>query len=62
MRYRTKKRNISRGILNDQKAFKEMFKVLSYEGNENYNDPYTSSYDPYTSSCTTQNGYGQVLK
>jgi hypothetical protein len=49
MGYRTKQRIHNGGILNGRKAFKEMFKVLSHQGNANQNEP---EIPPYTS----QNG------
>jgi hypothetical protein len=48
MEYRSKQKNISRGISNDWGTLKEMFNILSHEGNANQND-----WD----SFTCQNGY-----
>ena len=39
MGYRTKQRIHNRGVLNGQEALKEMFKVLSHQGNANQNNP-----------------------
>ena len=39
MGYRTKQRILNRGISNEQEALKEMFKVLSHQGNASQNDP-----------------------
>ena len=39
MGYKAKQKILNRGIPNGQEALKEMFKVLSNQGNENQNDP-----------------------
>jgi hypothetical protein len=49
MGYRAKQRLHSRGISNGQEALKEMFSILSDQGNTNQNDP---EIPPYTN----QNG------
>jgi hypothetical protein len=49
MGYRAKQKILNRGISNGQEAFKEMFNILSHEGNTNQNN---SEIPPYTS----QNG------
>jgi hypothetical protein len=46
MGYRTKQRILKREISNGQEALKEMFIVLSDEGNANQNNPETEQ--PYT--------------
>ena len=43
-------RILNRGTLNCGEALKEMFKVLSHQGNANQNDPKIAFY-------TNQNGY-----
>ena len=43
------------GITNGKDRFKELFKVLSYQGKVNQNDPVTPPY-------TNQNGYDQNLR
>ena len=49
MGYRAKQRILNRGFLNGREALKDMFKVLSYQGNVNQNNPEIPSY-------TGQNG------
>ena len=49
MWYRTKQRILNRGILNGQKVLKEMFNIITHQGNANQNDP---EIPPYTN----QNG------
>ena len=49
MGYRAKQRILNRGISNGQEALKEMFSILSHQGNANQKD---SEILPYTS----QNG------
>ena len=49
MGYRAKQKILKREISNGQEALKEMFKVLSHQGNANQNDPEIPSY-------THQNG------
>jgi hypothetical protein len=39
MWYRVKHRILNKGILNGQEILKEMFSVLSDQGNANQNDP-----------------------
>ena len=49
MGYIAKQRMFNRGILNGREALKEMFNILSHQGNVNQNDP---EIPPHTS----QNG------
>ena len=49
MECRAKQKILKREISNGQEALKEMFKVLSHQGNANQNDP---EIPPYTN----QNG------
>ena len=49
MECRAKQKILKREISNGQEALKEMFKVLSHQGNANQNDPEIPSY-------TNQNG------
>ena len=49
MECRAKQKILKREISNGQEALKEMFKVLSHQGNANQNDP---EIPP----CTNQNG------
>jgi hypothetical protein len=45
MGYRAKQRILNRGISNAQQVSKEMFNILSHQGNTNQND---SKIPPYT--------------
>ena len=49
MGYRAKQRILNTGILNGREALKEMFNILSHQGNVNQNDPRIPTY-------TSQNG------
>jgi hypothetical protein len=53
--YTAKQRILNRGISNDQKALKEIFKVLRHQGNANQNNSGIPFY-------TNQNGYDQNLE
>ena len=55
MGYRAKQRILNRGISNGQEALKEMFNILSHQGNANPNNPEIPSY-------TNQNDEDQNLK
>jgi hypothetical protein len=44
MGYRAKQRILNTGILNGREALKEMFNILSHQGNVNQNDPEIPSY------------------
>jgi hypothetical protein len=46
MGYRAKQRSLNKGILNGQQPHKEMFKVLSQQGNANQNNSEVLSYNP----------------
>jgi hypothetical protein len=49
MEHRTKQKTFNKGILNGGEALKKMFNILSYQENENQNDPKIPHY-------TNQNG------
>jgi hypothetical protein len=55
MEYRVKQRILKRGNLDGQKTFKEIFNIVSHQGNENQKDAETPSY-------TNQNGQDQKLR
>jgi hypothetical protein len=55
MGYRAKQRIYNRKNSNGQKSLKEMFNILSHQGNTNKNDPEIPLY-------TSQNGSDQILK
>lgn len=44
MVYRAKLRILNKRISNGQKTFKEMFKIISHQGNANQHDPEIPSY------------------
>jgi hypothetical protein len=44
MGYRTKQRNLNKGISNCQEALNEMFEVLSHQGNTNQNNSEVPSF------------------
>ena len=58
MGYRTKQRIHNRGILNSQEAPKEMFNILSHQGNANQDDPeilpHTSQNGKINNSCDSR--------
>ena len=54
MGYRAKQRILNRGISNGQEGLKEMFNILSHQGNPNQNDSDSSLHTPEWLRSSTQ--------